>query len=347
MTKHLQDPLIQLYPPKIAPQLDLDTQQAFSFIFSSMPTDEPDTDSPAAITDMRTQLGNLLDEHGLKAPEDIGNTLFDTQLKIGPLTCSAYHQAHAPQVPTLVMFSGGGFCFDNSVPHQAFMAHVAKALKFQCHIAIPDCPLAPEASAGDILAMTHQFMQSLSQDPCAFGLSNDIRLLGWSSGATLALSAALSCQENSKAYAHLNQLILLSPWVDLTLDAVKNGPYQAQQNLDTAAGYNVLSQLRDAYLCDIPATDPLVSPLHQPAHALAQLPKTTLIAGEYDALIADAIYTAWQLKSCDCSVDLEIVPELTHNYMVFSGLGGDRVAHQVARLINAKKAQPTSINIQH
>ena len=111
--------------------------------------------------------------------------------------------------------------------------------------------------------------------------------------------------------------------------------YQAQQSLDTAAGYDVLSQLRDAYLRDIPATDPKVSPLHQPPKVLAQLPKTTLIAGEYDALIADAVYTAWQLRSCDCAVDLEIVPEVTHNYMVFSGLGGDRVAQQVAGLIKA------------
>ena len=122
--------------------------------------------------------------------------------KIGGMDCYVWRQSNQPHdVPTLVMFSGGGFCFDNTVPHQIFMAHVAANMNGQCHIVIPICPLAPENKAPVVVDRVNQFMEELGANTALLGFSDHLRLLGWSSGACLALGAALYLQQNRPLYS--------------------------------------------------------------------------------------------------------------------------------------------------
>lgn len=154
----------------------------------------------------------------------------------------------------------------------------------------------------------------------------------------LALGAALYLQQNRPAIFNLiSQLILLSPWLDLSLEAVRHGPYQTQQTLDKAAGADVLEVLRDAYLDNERADNPMFSPLHQGHSQLAALPQVMIIAGECEALIADAVLSAHQLRDAQAPVMLLIKHGLTHNYMVFKDLGGEAVAEMTAAVIQDPK----------
>ena len=214
------------------------------------------------------------------------------------------------------------------------MAQVAKAMGMKCNIVIPDCPLAPEDKAPTIVAAIDAFMRALSDNPAFFQLSNDLKLMGWSSGACLALGAALNLRQYKvEQFEKISQLILLSPWTDLSLETVKNGPYKVQQLLDTAAGADILEKLRNAYLDGANPNNPDFSPLCRAAEALAQLPKITIIAGECEALIADAVYTFDQLRQAKAPVTLVVKNGLTHNYMVFEGLDGEDVTQLVAAAV--------------
>ena len=328
--------LTDFYPTTPSPMINGATRTAFKAIFSSS---EPVTESSGSapppafdIDEMRAGLKALLEEHMIVYPDGMGPEQYK-QVEIGGLQCYVILHKNSLSVPTLVMFPGGGFCFDNREPHQAFMAHVAKAM--DCNIVVPDCPLAPENKASKVVAAIDDFMRALSGNPASFELSEDLKLMGWSSGACLVLGAALNLRQyNIEQFKKISQLILLSPWVDLSLQAVKQGPYQKQQALDTAAGADILEVLRKAYLDEIDYANPAYAPLCRDSDELKNLPPISIIAGECEALIADAVYTAQKLGKAKARVTLVVKKYLTHNYMVFNGLGGEDVARLVAEIAN-------------
>lgn len=315
-----------------------DTQSVFSSLFSPDPDASEKTVLPS-IPDMRLGLEQLLQKHMTEYPPEFNRQDYVME-KIGGIDCHIWRQSSQPSdVPTLVMFSGGGFCFDNTASHQIFMAHVLANMNGQCHIIVPICPLAPENKAPAVVDRMNQFMQELGSNTALLGFSDNLKLLGWSSGACLALGAALDLQQNRPAvFNNISQLILLSPWLDLSLEAIRHGPYQLQQKLDMAAGADVLEVLRNAYLDNEKIDNPLFSPLHQAHPQLALLPQTTIIAGECEALIADAVLATYQLSDANAPVTLLIKKGLTHNYMVFKNLGVEAVSKMTAAVIQAPES---------
>ena len=258
--------------------------------------------------------------------------------KIGTLPCEVLKHKNSHDVPTIVVFYGGGFCLDMLEPHKAFFAHVAA--QAPCNIVLPHLPLAPEHKASEVMASIGAFLQSLLSHPESIALSHQFIFSGWSSGANIAISAALDLQAYPALYAKLVQIISLSAWVDLSMKVARQGPYLQQQSADSiAAGADVLEKMTACYLPENAKGDEAqYCPAHRDFSVLSSLPPTTLIVGGSEVLLGDSVYMAHALKQAGAPGQLVILEGQTHNYLVLKQLAKDGVfvPDVVARLIGQK-----------
>ena len=273
------------------------------------------TTTKLEISAMRAAVAETLAGKELQYPTGFSAESYQKE-NIGGMDCYVLKAENPASVPTLIMFYGGGFCLNTLFAHQAFMANVAAINS--CNIILPDYPLAPESKEPEIMARSSQFLQAVLENSNALGCSDNLILMGWSSGAHMALSLALRLQQEApKQFAKISQLILMSPWIDLSLNVARNGPYQAQQNSDTiAVGADVLEIMREWYLDD--------SYKHSLAE-LKNLPFTTVIAGGCEVLLGDAVFITDALQKAGTPVQLIILEGQTHNYLVFDELSRDGV----------------------
>lgn len=302
------------------------------------------TTSVPAIAELRSSVDDALNQNGLRYPEACNASLF--QLKqVGALTCSVYQAKVPAQVPTLVMFFGGGFCLNTLAAHKAFMVQVAQLLNFQCNLILPHIPLSPEVKADVITASCEDCLVTLLAHTSDLGFSEELMVMGWSSGAHLALTAVLNLLETSKTelVSKIQSLWLFSPWMDLSLRVSRIGPFQKQQALDkTAAGPDVLAMLAEAYCVEnTKLDDEGYTPLFRDKHVLQQLPLTRVICGACDVLFGDAALTTYVLKHADVSVAWHILNGQTHNYMVFDNLSKDGVS---AAVLTASLIQKNNVD---
>jgi acetyl esterase/lipase len=108
---------------------------------------------------------------------------------------------------TVVYVHGGGFVGPIDPFQVRYAARLASALG--ARVVVPDYPLTPEHTwrdaHGPIVDLVERLLQS----------SEDVALIGDSAGGGLALAVALSLRDRGGRQP--SRLILISPWVDLTI----------------------------------------------------------------------------------------------------------------------------------
>ena len=214
--------------------------------------------------------------------------------------------------PTVIYFYGGGFCINMLKSQMSFLANVAH--KHNVNIIIPEIKLAPEYSAVEILSECQDFMiRILQKDTNASYIAS-----GWSSGANLALSSVLSVVKyKPHLMKKITSLILLSSWIDLTLDINNFSPYKKQQEQDIfAADSRVLKNLASLYAQGTNYDD--LNPLIKYKKQLNHLPRVDVVSGEYDILLGDSIYLNCMLNRQISVCNLHLLKGQTHNYPVFN-----------------------------
>ncbi len=286
-----------------------------------------DTDNKAlpSLEQLRQSVTSSLDGKHLTYPAGMSQQSYKEE-EIGGLRCYTLKTKTPETAPTFVMFYGGGFCLDTLAAHKAFMANVAA--RTACNIILPDCPLAPEIKAPEIIAKTGNFLKELLANPLRHGFSENVILMGWSSGSNLALTLALNLQTQApNLYSKISKFILLSPWIDLSLQVSRTGPFQTQQNADTiAAGADLLELMSKWYLpAGSQGTEAEFCPACRSPEALAKLAPVTIITGACEVLFGDAVFLADALKRAGTETQLIAVEGQTHNYLVFNELSLDGV----------------------
>lgn len=326
ITKNLCD-LLEIYNPRQhdVPALGKNNQEHIHASSSAQTTSSSHEDTLFNAIQMRLEVSDALEKGLIPYPETISESSYQLEI-IGGLNCHALKNSNATNTPTLVMFFGGGFCLNTIVAHKSFMAHIASQVS--CNIIIPEVPLAPEHKATEILTFLDAFMYELTGNALPLGFSNDITLLGWSSGGNLALTTALNLRNKcAEHFAKITHIIAMSSWIDLSMKSICEGPYKAQQALDsTAAGATVLSQMGRCYLSEREhGFEPSICPAARDEDELCELPLVTLIAGEHDVILADSILMANSLNQAGAKARLILLEGQTHNYLVFDKLSKDGV----------------------
>ncbi len=191
----------------------------------------------------------------------------------------------------LLYFHGGGFRLGSPEISAGFVSQIA--MMSECRVTLPFYSLAPESPFPNALLEGQAVLESFSTElPLFIG--------GDSAGGNLA--AVLS----RRFAAPLSGAILLSPWLDLRVNAAS---YNSNATKDKVFSRQAASQAAALYLQDHSAEDSDTSPL---LANLKDIPQTLVIVGSPEVLLDDAkAYTEASLKA-GSRVDLHIISDMQH-----------------------------------
>ncbi len=201
---------------------------------------------------------------------------------------------------------GGVFFLGSLKTHRAFLSQIAARTQMQVlHV---DYPLSPEHPFPEAVeALFAVYLNLLEQGIQA----KDIILSGDSCGANLAVALAVKIRE-----AQLEQvsgLILLSPFLDLTLTSES---LRFNQKHDALLSIEALKTGIDYYLPkEIDRDDPRVSPVFED---LTGLPPTLIQVGSKEILMDDGKRFQQQAEAAGVEVEFKIYTGMWHNFQMFS-----------------------------
>jgi len=205
--------------------------------------------------------------------------------------------------PVIFYLHGGAYSTTfNSIHWDLFASLIQET---HCVIVAPDYPLPPKAHWEDSWAMVREVYQSL---PTLFP-GKEVVLMGDSAGGGFALALAQSL-------AHIggvepSRLILLSPWLDISMENPGIGP-MASTNPFLSAEALRISGARWAGDTDIHTWQ--LSPING---ALTNLPPITIFSGTADVLNPDARKLRELLISQGVDHSYYEYPHMFHVWMLF------------------------------
>jgi acetyl esterase/lipase len=229
-------------------------------------------------------------------------------------------------VATLVYFHGGGYRMGSAAAWTSLAASLARTADMR--VVVPEYRLAPEfpypAALHDAAGVYDATLNSGldSGDPVLLG--------GDSAGGGLALAVTIAARAVGAPLPA--GLVLLSPWVDLTVTAAT---YQANATSDQFFSETAARDASDAYLQGHDARDPFVSPLFAD---LDGLPPALVIAGGDEVLLDDILALTGHLAHAGASVQTHIVAGMQHVFPLMyadhaeTAAALDAVARFVTRL---------------
>ncbi|MFP6843279.1 MAG: alpha/beta hydrolase [Acinetobacter sp.] len=201
---------------------------------------------------------------------------------------------------------GGAFFLGSLKTHRAFLTQIAARTQMQVlHV---DYPLSPEHQHPEAIDALFDIYTTLLDQGVQ---SKDIILSGDSCGANLALALALRIQQEK--LPQVSGLILLSPFLDLTLTS-ESLRYNAQH--DALLSIETLETGIDYYVPkNMDKSDPTISPLFAD---LTGLPPILVQVGSKEILLDDAQRFKERAEQANVKVDFKIYTGMWHNFQMFS-----------------------------
>ncbi|MCJ8160875.1 alpha/beta hydrolase [Acinetobacter zhairhuonensis] len=201
---------------------------------------------------------------------------------------------------------GGVFFLGSLKTHRAFLSQIAARTQMQVlHVDYPLSPEHPFPEAVD--ALFEVYLNLLNQGIQA----KDIILSGDSCGANLAVALAIKIRQAQRE--QVSGLILLSPFLDLTLTSES---LRFNQKHDALLSIEALETGIAYYLPkEIDRGDPRVSPVFED---LTGLPPTLIQVGSKEILMDDGKRFQQQAQAAGVDVEFKIYTGMWHNFQMFS-----------------------------
>ncbi|GAB3790545.1 alpha/beta hydrolase [Virgibacillus kimchii] len=230
---------------------------------------------------------------------------------------------------------GGAYVYRISRLHWNFLGRLADELN--CTIIVPLYPLAPEHTYEHTLPFIYDlYMEQMNK----LKHPENMILMGDSAGGGLALVLAQLLKE--KQLEQPEQIILISPWLDLSLTNPEITPIEKHDPFLVRTG---LMEAGKMYAGTTDTTHPKVSPLYGELHGLA---KITMFMGSHDILAADARKFVTMAKEQGVSVDYMEAPKMVHIYPIYNFPESRNALKQIVEKIDGEKGSDPSIhNIQN
>lgn len=201
---------------------------------------------------------------------------------------------------------GGAFFLGSMNTHRAFLTQVAARSQMQViHL---NYPLSPEAQYPEALdALFQVYAELLAQGIQA----KDIILSGDSCGANLALALALKIQKQQ--LPQVSGLVLMSPFLDLTLTSES---LRYNQKHDALLSIEALEAGIDYYVPrSVDRADPEASPFFA---ELTGLPPIHIQVGSKEILLDDAQRFKVKAEQAGVDVEFKLYTGMWHNFQMFS-----------------------------
>ncbi len=190
-----------------------------------------------------------------------------------------------------------------------------------CTVIAPDYPLAPESTFKESFEMLTPIYQDLIQNNSA----EPLILMGDSSGGGFAL--ALAQKMKAEGIPLPKRIILLSPWLDITME---NPETKAIDPKDPVLEINGLIKAGKAYAGDTDPHHPLLSPIYGD---LEGLPKITLFTSTRDILVADARKLIKIAKEKGIDIDYIEAEDMVHDWILLYLPESKQAIQQITALI--------------
>lgn len=173
----------------------------------------------------------------------------------------------------ILYLHGGAYTTNLNETYWKFFSDVVKDTG--ATIIIPDYPLTPEFGADDVF----HFITPLYEELIQKVEKQNLIVMGDSAGGGLAL--ALCQYEGQKENEQPGKLILISPWLDVSMT---NPEIDNVQEKDPLLNKDLLKLAGQIYAKEKSVTDPWVSPLYGPVDKLENV---IIFSGTYDILNPD------------------------------------------------------------
>ena len=206
----------------------------------------------------------------------------------------------------ILYFHGGAYMGNILTEHWRLIEKLIS--KTSAAIVVPDYPLTPEASYKE----TYDFIEGLFTRLIAEYPDKRIVFMGDSAGGGLALGFTQQLRDENKKQP--DQIILFSPWLDVTMCNPVSERLDKEDNLLSIAG---LKSAGKKYAANLDLKDFRVSPVYGDLTGLCRI---SLFTGTRDILNADAQKFKHLMKEQNISFNYFEYPGLFHDWVVITSL---------------------------
>ncbi len=221
----------------------------------------------------------------------------------------------------ILYIHGGAYIYNIYKEHWQLIEQLLE--KIGATIVVPDYPLSPKFNCTEVFEFMHTVYQKLL-DKFASG---NISFMGDSAGGGLAFAFAQNLR--NEGYPLPQQLILLSPWLDVTMT---NPDILAVDKYDKLLSIKGLQLAGEAYADKLDLKDYRVSPIYGD---LNQLPKISIFIGTHDLFIADSRKLKSKLESANILFNYFEYSKMMHVWIIISVLKEAKNSiNQIVKLIN-------------
>lgn len=253
-------------------------------------------------------------------PTGLGRGVEATLTKMGgwPVYYTAPSSGH--EGCNLVMFLHGGGYINEIVPaHWRFVGQMTRKAGVVC--VVPIYPLAPRATAKDVVPATAELLRMLLEDAG----SAKVMVVGNSAGAGLALAA---CQWlRDRGHRQPNRLVLISPAADASISRPEQVEIAARDPIQDIPGIVEAGRL---YAGELDVSHPFVSPLNGAFRSLAPM---TIFSGTRDLLYPDSVDIAERARAAGVSAELHLLHDQPHNYALMPTPEGRQARAVILRAV--------------
>jgi epsilon-lactone hydrolase len=219
----------------------------------------------------------------------------------------------------ILYLHGGAYiqCFNRF--HWNFLAWLVDVTG--CTVTTPDYPLAPHYTFKDSFEMGTALYEKLIEAT----VPGDFILMGDSSGGGFAL--ALAQKMRNENMVQPNRIILLSPWLDITL---ANPEIDNIDSIDPFLERESLRRTGNLYAGGMDPSDYLLSPING---SLKGLGKIAVFVGSKDILVADARKLKALAEAAKISIDYYEYEGMIHAWMLLNFPESRKARQQIIDLI--------------
>ncbi len=226
-------------------------------------------------------------------------------------------------IRVLLYLHGGAYIVGSPDTHAGLIGHLAK--QTEATVWVPDYRLAPEhpfpAALDDALSCYRKLLES------GYAASQ-IAVVGDSAGGGLALALALKLKQMQEPLPA--RLVLLSPWVDLSMPEYSGEHLVREVMLSRAR----LTSAAANYSGRHDNTHPLISVINGD---FAGLPPTMIQVGSDEMLLDDTFRLTEKMLKAGVEVSREVFPGMWHVFQLHAGTlkVADQALIRVARFLKA------------
>lgn len=200
----------------------------------------------------------------------------------------------------IIYLHGGAYVNEIEKLHIRFCDNLAE--KVNATVFAPIYPLAPNHTFEETYGIVENLYDSLLK------FNKPIIIMGDSAGGGLA--AAFCEYLATNELAEPEHLILLSPWVDVSM----SGDYDDYMDVDPMLGVDGLIEMGKAWAGDFDTKDYKVSPLYGD---IKKLPQTAIFVGTHEIFYPDIVNFYNKLKDNGIDVELNVGDEMAHVYPLY------------------------------